>query len=368
MRKIMHTWLTAAVVMMLAACNTTQQQDELTMVVGTYTYGDSEGIYTYRFDQEQGKVTPLNTIKMENPSYLTFSKNGQVMYVVSELHNEHAALAAFKFNKDDGTAELINQQPTYGEDPCYVATNGKIVTTANYSGGSMSVFPLRYDGGLEPVDTIFCGNVGGPDMSRQEEAHVHCTIFSPDGKRLLASDFSADQILLFDVEADPAKPHLLMDTTPINRDSGPRHIIFSADGKFVYIVSELSEAVTVCQYNNGKMEVIQTIETHPQADRHAADIHLSPDGEFLYASVRNVDDGLAIFKVDDKTGMLEKVGYQPTGKHPRNFNITPNGKFVLVADMNDNMIEIFQRNLKTGLLTKADEIKLSMPVCVVFTK
>ena len=353
----------------LAACQSQPVADELTMIVGTYTNAGSEGIYTFKFDQENGTVKPLEVIKMDNPSYLTLSANQQVMYVVSEKNDETAALAAFKFNKEDGTAELMNQQPTYGEDPCYVATNGKIVTTANYTGGSMSIFPLRYDGSLEPVDTIFCGNIGGPDMSRQDAPHVHCTAFSPDGKMLLATDFSADRLLHFDVEADPIKPHLLFETTPINADSGPRHIIFSNDGRFVYIISELSEAVTVCSYNDGNIQVIQTIETHPQADRHAADIHLSPDGKFLYASVRNIEDGLAIFKVNQETGMLEKVGYQLTGKHPRNFNITPNGKYVLVADMNDNKIEIFERDTTTGLLTNTQrDISLSMPVCIVFAK
>ena len=353
----------------LAACQSQPVADELTMIVGTYTNAGSEGIYTFKFDQENGTVKPLEVIKMDNPSYLTLSANQQVMYVVSEKNDETAALAAFKFNKEDGTAELMNQQPTYGEDPCYVATNGKIVTTANYTGGSMSIFPLRYDGSLEPVDTIFCGNIGGPDMSRQDAPHVHCTAFSPDGKMLLATDFSADRLLHFDVEADPVKPHLLLDTTPVNADSGPRHIIFSNDGRFVYIISELSEAVTVCSYNDGNIQVIQTIETHPQADRHAADIHLSPDGKFLYASVRNIEDGLAIFKVNQETGMLEKVGYQLTGKHPRNFNITPNGKYVLVADMNDNKIEIFERDTTTGLLTNTQrDISLSMPVCIVFAK
>ena len=351
----------------LAACSSTPKADELTMIVGTYTYAGSEGIYTYKFNQENGTVRPLETIKMDNPSYLTLSANQQVMYVVSEQHDERASVSAFKFDKENGTAELINQQPTYGEDPCYVATNGKIVTTANYSGGSMSIFPLRYDGGLEPIDTIYCGNIGGPDMSRQEAPHVHCTAFSPDGKMLLATDFSADRILLFDVEADPTKPHLLLENTPIDNNSGPRHIIFSKDGRFIYIISELSEAVTVCSYDEGNIQVIQTIETHPQADRHAADIHLSPDGKFLYASVRNIEDGLAIFKVNQVTGLLEKVGYQPTGKHPRNFNITPNGKYVLVADMNDNKIEIFERNVKTGLLINTQrEISISQPVCIVF--
>lgn len=353
----------------MAACSTAPKADELTMIVGTYTFAGSEGIYTYKFDQNSGLVKPLEVIKMDNPSYLTLSANQQVMYVVSEKGDETASVAAFRFNKEDGTAELMNQQLTFGEDPCYVATNGRIVTTANYTGGSMSVFPLRYDGSLEPVDTIFCGNIGGPDMSRQDAPHVHCTAFTPDGKQLLATDFSADRILHWDVEADPAKPHLLMDNTPINTDSGPRHIIFSKDGRFVYIISELSEAVTVCSYNEGKMEVIQTIETHPQADRHAADIHLSPDGKFLYASVRNIDDGLAIFEVNQETGMLKKVGYQSTGKHPRNFNITPNGKYVLVADMNDSKIEIFKRDSQTGLLTNTNQdINLSMPVCIVFAK
>ena len=222
----------------VSACSTSPKSDELTMIIGTYTHAGSEGIYTYKFDQENGTAKSLEVIPMENPSYLTLSANQQVMYVVSEQHDETASVSAFKFDKESGKAELMNSQLTYGEDPCYVATNGKIVTTANYSGGSMSVFPLHYDGSLEPVDTIFCGNIGGPDMSRQETPHVHCTVFSPDGKQLLATDFSADRILHFDVESASSKPHLKLENTPITADSGPRHIIFSHDGKYVYIISD----------------------------------------------------------------------------------------------------------------------------------
>ena len=137
----------------------------------------------------------------------------------------------------------------------------------------------------------------------------------------------------------------------------------------MYVITELEGNVLVYDYNDGDLQLIQTIEADPLHARGSADIHFSPDGKFLYASVRNADDGLAIFKVDQASGLLEKVGYQPTGKHPRNFNITPNGKYVLVADMNDNKIEVFERVIETGMLLNTQrDINLSQPVCIVFAK
>lgn len=154
--------------MLSSACttrNASQQraEHELTMLVGTYTSGSSKGIYTFRFNEESGVATPLSEIEVSNPSYLTLSPDNRFVYAVSEENDSTATINAFAFDKKKGTLTLLNKQRTKGEDPCYVATDGKKVLTANYSGGTMSVFPIRYDGSLESVDTLFQGTASGPD-------------------------------------------------------------------------------------------------------------------------------------------------------------------------------------------------------------
>ena len=316
--------------------------DEIRLIVGTYTEGGSHGIYSYSFNQVTGEARILDSLKLANPSYLTPSADGRFIYSVTENHDDTAALSAIAFNKATGHMKLLNTQFTGGEDPCYVATNGKLALTANYTGGSMSVFPLRADGSLGKRIQLFKGHTGGPDSERQATAHVHCARFLDN--YVLATDFSADQILLF-----------------------RSHLEFSRDGRTVYLMSELSGNVTVFRNQNGRLTKLQVIASDTVGARGGADIHLTPDGRFLYSSNRLKADGIAIFKVDTKSGRLTRVGYQPTGIHPRNFNITPNGKLLLAASRDSNVIQVFSIDPQTGLLTDLHkDIRLSKPVCVKF--
>ena len=351
------------------AGNVNNGSDELAMLVGTYTDGNSKGIYTFRFNQETGLATSLSSIEVLNPSYLIPSEDGKFVYAVSEMNDTTAALNAFSFDKETGKLSLLNRQPTMGADPCYVATNGKEVLTANYSGGSMSIFPLKKNGSLEPVDTLFEGSTGGPDAERQATPHVHCTVFSPDGKYIFATDFSADRILRFVIHPKSIIPHPSAEAIDVDPNSGPRHLTFSPNGKYAYLISELSGNITAFSYLDGKLEKIQTIATDTLRARGSADIHLSPDGKYLYASNRLKGDGLAIFEVNPETGMLAKVGYQLTGIHPRNFIITPNGKYLLAACRDSHVIQVFQRDPVTGLLSDThQDISINKPVCIQFVK
>ncbi len=359
----------------LAACSPRKadsgnnKSDELAMLVGTYTDGNSKGIYTFRFNQATGATTPLSSIEVPNPSYLTPSEDGKYVYAVSEMDDTTAALNAFTFDKETGKLSLLNRQPTMGGAPCYVATNGQGVLTANYSGGSMSVFPIKKDGSLEPVDTLFEGSAGGPDQERQTTPHVHCAIFSPDGKYIFATDFSSDRILRFVMHPKDIIPHPSAEAVDVDPDSGPRHLTFSPNGKFAYLISELSGNVTAFSYMDGQLEKIQTITADTVRARASADIHVSPDGKYLYASNRRKEDGIAIFEINPETGMLAKVGYQPTGIHPRNFIITPNGKYLLAACRDSHQIQVFQRDTVTGLLSDThQDIKVDKPVCIQFVQ
>ncbi|MDE5711721.1 MAG: lactonase family protein, partial [Bacteroides sp.] len=167
----------------LTACGSSPKgsdndQDELAMLVGTYTNGSSKGIYTFRFNQETGTAVALSSAALPNPSYLVPSEDGNRVYAVSEMNDSTAALSSLSFDRKTGKLRLLNTVPTFGADPCYVATNGREVLTANYSGGTMSVFPLQKDGTLASADTLFQGSATGPDALRQGTPHIHCTVFS----------------------------------------------------------------------------------------------------------------------------------------------------------------------------------------------
>ena len=360
---------TALVSLCLTACQPKSNvPDEVSMLVGTYTNKGSEGIYTFRFDQANGKATLLDSTKVVNPSYVSPSADGKFVYAVTETSDSTAALNAYTFDKTSGKLTYINTELTFGEDPCYVATNGKIAVTANYTGGSMTVFPLRSDGGIQRMDTLFCGTIGGPDHIRQQTPHVHCTYFSPDGRYIFATDFSADRIIRFDISGNAVRPLDSQMATNLNTDYGPRHIEFSADGVHAYVVGELSDDITLMDYAEGVLTPKQVINGSDAGARGGADIHLSPNGKFLYASHRLKEDGISIFSVA-ADGTLTKVGYQLTGIHPRNFNITPNGKYLLCACRDSDVIQVYEINPKTGLLKDIkQDIHISQVVCVKFVE
>lgn len=337
----------------------------LTCVVGTYTDGTSKGIYSLRFDQETGKYELLDSIQAENPSYVILNGKKDRLYAVSELHNDKAALLALEFDKSQGKFKLINSQLTHGMDPCHLVLGNGFVATANYSSGSITVFPLDEKGGLKEASQVIKFEGTGPDKSRQEMSHAHHVYFTPDKQYLLVNDLGTDQIHKFKV--NPTIPYLSETHEDIAVDSmsGPRHSAFSHDGKFMYLINELNGYVYTFKNENNKFTKIQGILADKAHARGSADIHISPDGKFLYSSNRLKEDGVAIFKIN-VDGTLEEKGYQLTGIHPRMFNITPNGKYILVTCRDSDSIEIYKRDFETGLISKQDEIKYSHPVCIQF--
>lgn len=353
---------------------TKRMNNELTMVVGTYTSGNSKGIYTFRFNQETGAFKALTETEISNPSYLTISANNQFVYAVSEHGDGSEAVTAFEFNKEKGTLQKKNSVPAMGADPCYIITGNRHVITANYSGGSISVFPLAKDGSLLAASDVIQFTGSGADKERQEKSHLHCIQIAPDGKYLFANDLGTDQIYAFEINtqanAENGEKFLKAATTPafhVPPGSGPRHITFSPTGKQAYLINELSGAVIAYDYTNGTLSEIQTIQADTVHAKGSADIHVSPDGKYLYASNRLAADGLAIFRIDQTDGKLTKAGYRLTGTHPRNFTITPNGKYLLVASRDNNAIEVYERNQENGsLIPTGKSIPVDKPVCLKF--
>lgn len=344
----------------------------LTMVVGTYTDDcASRGVYSYFFDQEKGVLVTgkgedrfaeapgaVGLAEIRNPSYLTLSADGRYVYAVREVADSTASAATLSLDRKTGAMQLIGNELTDGKDPCYISTNGKVVMTANYSSGNVTEFPVGDDGALKPHDFLYRTGLGGPDSTRQNLPHAHCALFNAAGTELYVSEFSADVVSRYDVATRQCR------RIQLPSDFGPRHIVLNDGEDKAYVIGELSGSIAVIDTESDR--VVQTVCADTVNARGSADIHFSPDGRFLYASNRLQNDGIAIFKVN-ADGTLAKIGYRNTGIHPRNFNITPNGKFLLVACRDSGCIQIFKRDVRTGLLSDTGRtIVLDKPVCIVF--
>lgn len=350
--------------------------NSLFLAVGTYTSDEgSKGIYLYRFNTATGLSDSVSMIEVINPSYLTFSPDEQYLYAVGENDERSSAAHAFSFDKQTGALSLINSQPTNSGGPCYITidSKGKNVHTANYGGGSISSFQVNSDGSLTPVTSVISFKGAGADSTRQAGPHLHSVLYSPDGLFLFASDLGTDKLYRFTVndtpfEGQPAILESSLKTFSTPAATGPRHFAFHPDGgRYLYLLGELSGEVIVYDCHLGELTQKQVITADSVGARGSADIHVSPDGRFLYASNRLQADGIAIFSIDPQEGTLTKVGYQLTGRHPRNFVITPNGKFLLAGSRDDNKIQVFAVDTETGLLTDTDQdIPISKPVCLKF--
>lgn len=359
--------------LMLCACTSMKQKEtmeKMYLMVGSYATPEEEGIKVYAWDGEKGEAAYVSGLKgISNPSYQVVSADGKRVYSVGEDDGLTSTAHALSFDKSQGRLALTNTQHTQGGAPCYInlSPHEDYVVTANYMGGSISVFPLEASGRLGENVSTFAFKGEGVLKERQSQPHLHCVEFTPDGKFLLANDLGTDKIHVFSLKSNGQLDKENTFDVELEPGSGPRHLCFSKDGRFAYLINELSGKVTTLFYNGQNLTPIQYIEADTLEARGSADIHLSPDGKFLYASNRLKADGIAIFSVDTQTGLLTKIGYQLTGIHPRNFIMTPDGCFLLVACRDDNLIQIFKRNKETGLLVDTGKkIETSKPVCLKF--
>ena len=337
------------------------------LVIGTYTEAKPDkGIYVYSFNNVTGELAFVsNGENITNPSYLTMSSNGKFIYACSETQMPNSGnINAFGFN--DGKLTFINKVPSGGDNPAYLSLHksGKVLVSANYSGGSASVIRVKKDGSLES-DTTFQFTGKSIIAGRQDSPHIHAAVFSPAQDFLFLTDLGSDKIWSYSItgknQSFKRYPAGDMSTVP---GSGPRHLVFHSNKKYAYCIEELSGTVSAYSYQKGKLTSIQRIVTHDasvEGPYGSADIHISPDGKFLYASNRGKENTISIFSINPTTGILTFLANQSTlGNHPRNFTIDQIGNFLLVGNMLSNEIIVFKRNKETGLLTETG-IKISVP-------
>ncbi len=351
---------------------------ELLVYIGTFTTGKSKGIYIYRMDLKTGALHYVNTVKGASPAFLAIHPNRKYLYSVNEL-NEYegksgGSVSAFRIDAKTGDLVFINRQPSFGSSPCYLSLDksGGYVYVANYDSGSLSVFPVKKDGGLGDVTDVVQHTGSGSNPQRQEGPHAHCINPDPDGNYILAADLGLDKLMIYKQDVTGK---LVPNRTPWYKTGdgfGPRHFAFHPNGRYVFLIHELGNSITSLAYNSkdGILTKIQTVSTLPsdyKGQNDCADIHVSPDGRFVYGSNRG-HDSIAIFAVDEETGKLDSIGFEPTmGRTPRNFAIDPTGSYLLAANQNSDNIVVFKIDRKSGKPGPTGvSINVPNPVCVKF--
>lgn len=347
--------------------------------VGGYTpNAPDQGINVYVLDtltgQLQHKSLHPNVL---NPGYLNLSPDGKYLYASTEARvPKGGSVSSFAFDSQSGKLSFINKQKSGGENPVYVTVHksGKWVVNANYTEASLAVYPVNADGGLgEPAQLFQYKEGSNVVKDRQAAAHTHACVFSPDYKQLLVPDLGLDKLRVFNFNPSAAQPLSEAGGPSSAPGNGPRHFSFHPNQKFGYCIEEISGTVSTYRYKKGQLKAIQNVPAHTaavQSGFSGADIHTSPDGQFLYVSNRGNENNIVIYAIHRSKGTLTNVGYQSTlGNHPRNFTIDPTGKFLLVANMNSNSIVVFKRDAETGLLSKASMLEnILTPSCIKVRK
>jgi 6-phosphogluconolactonase len=375
--------IVAAVVLFSSPADFAQKNGSSYLVyIGTYTTKQtSKGIYAYRFDSTTGQLTAIGLAgESTDPSFVAVHPSGKYLYAVNEIGEfngaKSGAISSFAIDRKSGALKLLNQVSTHGAGPCYVSLDksGRFVLVANYDGGSVATFVIQDDGSLSLVKGFVEHSGSGVDKERQEGPHAHWIGVSPDNHFALAADLGLDDVLIYKFDDVQGK---LMPNNPsyaqVKPGSGPRHLAFHPNGKFAYLVSEMSSTVTAFAYSaqKGSLSALQTLPMLP-ADysgvREAAEIVVHPSGKFVYASNRGTANSIAAYKIDANKGTLTPAGlFSTKGQIPRNFTIDPTGQFLLAANEDSGNIVVFKIDAATGALTPTGQVEeVPAPVCITF--
>jgi len=374
--------LLALILLTLFAAAAPAAKSKYLFYVGTYTEegSKSKGIYAYRYDAATSEITPLGlAAETTNPSFVALHPNGRFLYAVNEVGNykgpNSGGVSAFSIDHATGKLTFLNEVASRGADPCYIIVDktGKYVLVANYTGGSIAVFPVLADGKLGEASAFVQHTGKGTNPARQEGPHAHSIDLSPDNRFAMVDDLGLDELLVY--KFDSAKGSLTPNDPPftkIEAGSGPRHFALRPDGKFAYVISEMGHTVTALSNDaaNGKLQVLQTVPTLPKdftGRNDDAEIQVHPSGKSLYASNRG-EDTIVVYAIDGAKGTLTQVASVPTGgKEPRSFELDPTGTLLFAENQNSNTIVVFKIDEKTGLLTPTGKVlEVASPVCLKF--
>lgn len=346
--------------------------------MGTYSDRGSKGIYVLEFDRATAQFNELQTVSdKQSPSFLAIHPNGKFLYAVyREGMNEDdksGTVTAFRINSESGELSKLNEQSSHGAGPCHVSIDpmGKLAYVSNYGGGNISVYPINPDGSLGMATDMVQYEGSSVNPNRQQEPHTHSAIPSENGDWLYVSDLGMDKIMIYQPDRktgklSPAKTPYAASTP----GAGPRHFTIHPNGKLAFSMEELSSTIAAYTVDEktGALKATDRVPTLPEGtevQNTTADIHVSPDGKFVYASNRG-HDSIAIYGIDADTGKLSYVGHESSGgAHPRNFCMDSQGEFVFVANRDNDNVVVFERDTNTGKLSpRGNEAHIPAAVCI----
>jgi 6-phosphogluconolactonase len=356
-----------------------QEKTEYIVYTGTYTDGAGKGIYGFRFQPSTGTLTSTGLMaESVHPSFLVIHPNRQFLFAaneVSSFNGKNGTISSFKIAPDTGCLTFMNRVSSEGTHPCHITVDktGKWLLAANYSSGSLAVFPVNEDGTLGSASDTVQHEGSGANRMRQEGPHAHAVILSPDNRFLLAPDLGIDKVMIYRFNAvngtlEPNDPPFFR----VHPGSGPRHLSFHPNGRLAYLINELDSSLTALAFDpdTGILREINTVSTLPGSYtgfNTTAEVQVHPNGKFVYGSNRG-DDSIAVFRSDDSRGTMKAVGFVPTaGKTPRYFAIDPTGRFLFAANQDSGNIVLFRIDAESGRLSKTGTVlDTPKPVCIVF--
>jgi 6-phosphogluconolactonase len=373
------TFLSAQTIVLLLS--TTAAADTVRVYLGTYTRGESRGIYLTSLDRETGQLAPPELAgECEQPSFVALHPRRPLLYAVSEVAESDGgkggAVTAFAVDRSTGLLTRLNHQTSGGAGPCHLVVDpsGRNVLVANYGGGSIAALPIAEDGSLAPPSCFIQHEGSSVNPRRQEGPHAHSINLDASGRFAVVCDLGLDKVLVYEFDADtgtlsPGEPP----STSVAGGSGPRHFAFHPSGRFAYANLEISSEVRAFRYHGpyGVLYGFQSISTLPEdfeASNSTAETQVHPSGRFVYCSNRG-HDSIAVFAVDEQSGALTLVEHEPThGETPRNFGIDPTGQYLLAANQKTDNVVSFRIDRRTGELSPTgSSIRVPSPVCVKFS-
>ncbi len=346
-----------------------------TIFIGSYTAKDTPGIHVAQFNSDSGEIRLKKSfVGIENPSFLVVHPNGRFLYAVSEIgqgsHGEHGSVTALQYNPSNHSLEKLNQQTTQGDWPCHLTLDqsGRYLVASNYGSGNAALYPILDDGRLGELIALLQHEGSGPNPDRQEGPHAHSAIFSPDNTYLIVADLGIDRLVIYRFDADKGQIQKQGEVIA-NPGSGPRHMVFHPNGRFLYVANELDSTVTRYDFDStaGKLSPMDTVSTltSPNPESFVADIHLSPDGSHLLVSNRG-DNSLALFELAEDGRLSLQVTPSCGGNWPRNFALAKNGRFALVGNRRSNQVSILKFDNEGVGVSLKSQLACHEPSCIKF--
>lgn len=344
-------------------------------LLGTYTEKPEEGIKLIEFDPEAEVLKTIHVASdIHNPSFVIANTNQTLVFATEEDGSERGGkVTSFKLDKEKGTLEKINSVFTQGDSPCHISLDPseRFLVVSNYSGGNVTVIPVDPKGNLSSDIQVIQHEGSSINPDRQNAPHVHSAVFHPSENRVFVADLGTDKIYLYDLNQNDAAPLSLAEAFAVEGGVGPRHLIFNESGDRLYLIHELTAEVGVYAYEEGELSHLEThslIAEDFTGEVGAAEVRFSPDGGYLYASNRGEANTITVFSVNPEDGRLTEIQHiSSQGQAPRNFDITPDGKYLLCGNQNSDEIIVFERNQGDGKITPTQiSVSINKPVYFYF--